>query len=58
MGWAKATKILNEKGNTIGNEGAIAIASALHINQTLQTLDISFNRIEVESAKAFANGIF
>ena len=38
----------------IGDEGAQALAEALHVNQTLTSLDLHQNQIGVEGAQAIA----
>ena len=47
---------LNLRGNSIGDEGAIAIAEALKVNAVLTNLDLSLNKIG-DDAKAIAEAL-
>ena len=44
-------------GNSIGNEGAKAIAEALKVNATLTKLELWANRIGHDGAKAIAEAL-
>ena len=44
-------------GNSIGEDGAKAIAEALKVNPVLTTLGLSENRIRAEGAKAIAEAL-
>eukprot|EP00049_Salpingoeca_infusionum_P011633 m.203061 g.203061 ORF g.203061 m.203061 type:complete len:243 (+) comp14986_c0_seq7:1398-2126(+) len=43
--------------NSIGDEGAKALAASLQVNHTLQTLSVYANKIGPEGAKAFADSL-
>ena len=49
--------MINLKNNPIGNMGAIALASALEQNKTLQHLDISYCNIEDSAVKRLATSL-
>jgi len=45
LGWTRATAAVGELGNSVGNQGARALAELLRHNHVLQALDLSHNRI-------------
>ena len=48
---------LNLGWNSIGREGAKAIAEALKVNPVLNNLDLGYNSIGVDGAKAIAEAL-
>ena len=48
--------MLSEKGNDVTDKGAVAFAEMLQVNNSLKTLDLSFNKISDEGVIAIGKG--
>lgn len=50
-------RVLNLKGNELGDEDAIAMGSFMERNKSLEELDVSWNAIHLRGAAALAKGL-
>ncbi|XP_068686719.1 leucine-rich repeat-containing protein 74A-like [Montipora foliosa] len=50
-------RVLNLKGNELGDEDAITVGSFLEWNESLEELDLSWNAIHLQGAAALAKGL-